>query len=131
MGQPLIRRSLFSFASATACLALIGCGGSSTTSPAIVDPHPSAAAGNSTTVAGASSNPPANSNGAGGSAGVRPIGGGGISNTPAAGAPQAGSATTNGSDFSHGSRLVIPQRTLTSVTLGPDGAFNNPDGPTF
>jgi len=68
-----------------------------------------------------------------GSTGGRPsagqAGSGGGADVSLAGSPQAaGGKASSGPDFSHGSRLVIPQRTLTSVHLGPDGNFNDING---
>lgn len=48
------------------------------------------------------------------------------------GASQGGSSETKGGpDFSRGSRLVIPQRMLTSVHIGPGGVFNGDNAPAI
>src|SRR6478609_6061725 len=122
MGQPLFRRSLFGFASATACLTLFGCGGSSTSSsPASEAPASAGSAGSSSTIVAGSASTPPTAHGAGGSMSVQPTGGGGVANISASGGAQGGSAATHdGIDFSHGTRLVFPQRNYEGANIGTD-----------
>ena len=52
--------------------------------------------------------------------------------TSASGASQGGSSEMNGGlDFSRGSRLMIPQRMVTSVHIGPGGVFNGDNAPVI
>jgi hypothetical protein len=121
MDKALFLRSLFSCVSATACLTLFGCGGSSASSPTANEGPASAgsAGSSSTVVAGSASNSPPSASGAGGSGSVEPTGGGGVASTSASGGPQGGSAgASDGIDFSHGTRVVFPQRNYQGANIG-------------
>lgn len=135
MGKPSVCGSFIRCVSAAAYLTLFGCGGTSAPGAATTEtPATTGSAGSLVGSAGASAGAGANStpngNGSGGSTSAGQPGSGGSVDTSASGGPQGGSAETSGGvDFSHGSRVLIPQRTLPSIHLGPSGAFNDPNGP--
>lgn len=133
MRKPRFSRSLVGRVSATACLTLLGCGGSNAPSPPAMEAPASAGAGGLTAAAAGSTTTQHSSPGAGGVAGfvnVGPVGHGGNVSPPDAsgsGGLTGGSAGTTGGgiDFSHGSHLLIPQRALTAVHLGPNGDYRS------
>lgn len=134
MGTRKLRRSALAVVGA-ACLVL-GCGGSSASSA----PGAAGSAGNTgSALMGSAGNAGSalaggaagsqSSNAAAGSAAVAQAGAGSAWGAAGSGgsnsAPSGGTAGANAIDFSHGSRLLIPQRNLSAVALGPTGDFHD------
>ena len=128
MGKSKFRELLTVLVHATGCVTLFGCGGESASGTP--QPENSAAgAGPMMHGSNAGSAEVPNSNSVGASAGAEHAGnagGPGAGGSGGSDAAPSGSAGTAASiDFSHGSRLLIPQRQVTNVHLGPSGDFND------
>jgi len=121
MGKARFRRWVAGGVSGAGCLALIACSGSSANDP-LPQTASSAGTAQQTSAAAGAAQAPSSSN-AGAGAGTGQAGTGHSPDTSDAGAgPTDGvSGMSGGVDFSHGARLLIPQRNITAVRIGPTG----------
>jgi len=125
--RPPFRHSVLIAVGSIMLLSLIGCAGSKTDgSPqpeATAGRAPSAALGGSTASTPAASTSGGASALAAGSGGDAPVGGGQSGGAHAGGASGSGSSeptNAGGLDFSHGTRLLIPQRNFDGANIGVD-----------
>jgi len=126
MGKPKLGRSGVALLGA-GCFSLVACGGSSAGSA--TQAAGSAGSEESATHGGEAGSPAASgSNASAGSGSTAQAGSGNIASASGSSGSNTvlpGSAgAANEIDFSHGSRLLIPQRNFTGAHLGPTGDFN-------